>query len=167
MNGGISNLKRLLFCAALVLLGTALEASACARLQRTTEDNFKDLIAVFRGTVTSAEVIQPKFSSSEEAKEAEGIFFVKVRWKVEEIFKGENLEGKSAVTSSFCGAGPIVVGAIYVFAIEKLPEDVLYSSTGNDVIGYLAEASGGFSLQEEMDDFDKVNLQLRTLSKKY
>jgi hypothetical protein len=154
-------MKNVLLLCCVILFSLVQHASACSRLRQPAEEEFRNALAVFRGTGTSAELIKPKFLSTEQAKD-DFYLYTKVRWKVDEVFKGEHLEGKAAIELFFCGSGPIVVGAPYVFVIDKPSEDL---EVGGDVIG-LFSAVGPFSFQEDMGAFDKLVREVRKLSKR-
>ncbi len=162
-----------LVIAVLVFLLSGAEVFPCSRMPRTPEETFDSYVAVFRGVVTSAEAIPLKPGTPEEREVAKtGLMLIKVRWKIEEIFKGKDLEGKSAYTTNYyCGGVPIIVGQPYVFAIGPIEKDKQIFSQkifGSDLIGYLDDLGtiGVYSFADRHDKYDALIAGFKKLSKR-
>jgi hypothetical protein len=161
-----------LVVAVLFFLLSGAETFACSRMPRTREQLFDSYIAVFSGVAISAEVI-PLVPGTELEKEAAktGIMPIKVRWKIDEIFKGKDLEGKSAFTTNYyCGGVPIIVGQPYVFAIGPIERDSeIFGSSMNsaDIIGYLDDLGtmGIFSFENAPEKYNSLVAGFKKLSK--
>jgi hypothetical protein len=132
---------KLLLLSGLVLVTAVAEASACSPNKNpVAEDTFTNSVAVFRGTITRAEVMKPKNDEERQANEA-GIFGIKVYWQIDDVFKGKDLVGKSAVTTTFpCGNVLAVVGQPYIISISPFGGGEKSDPIFNDSIGVLDES---------------------------
>jgi hypothetical protein len=148
-------MKLLILCLPFSL--TSISASACSISGiPTSADVFRSSVAVFRGTITRAEIVNR--AKQDEEKNADSIHIIKVYWRVDEVFKGKNLVGKSALTSTFyCFTVPIVVGQQYVFSVSPFTHDENFYPRSKDAIGELN------SFGTESDFFSQVNYEQRLL----
>jgi hypothetical protein len=141
------------------------------------EKVFQDSIAVFKGVVTSAELIDVSEFAIElgpvgedlNVKELKSLPIVKVRWRVEEVFKGRLIEGQSAwIAYIMCVDHLIVVGLPYMFSIKR-SDDALTKRLMEqhpDMIGYIA-VDGTAGIQDEGGlTYERLEESFRSLSKK-
>ena len=163
--------KSLVLAVLLFALNSA-DVLSCSRMPSTPKQLFDSYVAVFRGVAISAEVM-PLVPGTELGKEAAktGIVPIIVRWKIDEIFKGKDLEGKSAYTTNYyCGGVPIIVGQPYVFAIGPIDKENEISGQkmfGDDIIGYLDDLGTGsiFSIEGGHKKYDALIAGFQKLSR--
>jgi hypothetical protein len=154
-------------------------SNACSRLgpPPTPEKIFLESSAVFKGVVTSAELIDfsdfsgtPGYGVGElDAKALKALPLVKVRWRVEEIFKGRPIEGKSALIAYImCVDDLIVVGQPYVFSISPFESDFpnIMRAKHPDVIGIINTDGTAGQWEEDSSSFQELEEKFRALSEK-
>lgn len=140
------------------LLGTTQRAVSCSRpLQATPAEMFTRSVAVFSGTATSVVLIRPDLIGI-----ADFIPQVEVRWQIDEVYKGKNLERRSATTQYFCGGVFIVVGQPYVFVVGSTDESEGSEGIPQDVIGYLDD-QGTKGEWQDTEEFTRLVTEFRKL----
>jgi hypothetical protein len=96
-------------------------AIACSKLpEASTVDIFKQADVVFKGTVVAAESVD--LPMDEDIPDGL-VYAVKLRWQVEEMYKGQLEKEDWAITTYFCGGVRVTVGEPYIFALSKFEVD--------------------------------------------
>jgi hypothetical protein len=146
----------------IALFSAAANANACSYSKvPTIEDTFKSSVAVFRGTITHAEVLKATKSETDAYYHV-----IKVYWKIDEVYKGKGLAGKSAITTDIgCGSVTVVVGQQYVFAIWPFGSDEKADARLKDAIGTLDNFGTG-SAYFSQSTFEQLRRDFKKLSKR-
>jgi hypothetical protein len=165
-DGTACRLARLLSSACILVLSIVPEVFACSpNKMPSPEATFVNSVAVFRGTITRAEVLKPNNDEERQAYK-NGIFGIKVYWKIDEVFKGRNLDGKSAETTTFpCGNVLAVVGQPYIFSISPFGGGEESDPSLRDSIGVLDE-TGTTAEFLSPESFQMLNREFSKLSKR-
>ena len=108
----------------IVLLNSPSEA--CSRLEPepTLDEIYSQNKTVFTGTITEAELIDvrkvaPELLQLDKNFESEGLFFARIHWRVEKIYKGNvTNEGTAVAVVSMCEPLVAIVGFQYIFAVS-------------------------------------------------
>jgi hypothetical protein len=103
-------LYRRIFASSIVLAALLSSiANACTYLPKpSAETIFERSSTVFHGTAVKAEAFGP------------GHVFVRIWWKVDEVFKGKVPKGKSTITNYVCGGVFVLVGQPYVVSTDEI-----------------------------------------------
>ena len=134
----------------LLILGSCFDQQAlgCSQALPATPREIVDRsVAVFRGGLISAELVDLGNIGTEEY-----IPLVKVRWRLEEVYKGQNLGDGFAVTQYFCGGVFPIVGQPYIFALGPVDEDQSTAGVLSGIKGYLDD-QGTKGEWKEADEF--------------
>ena len=130
---------KLLACLAFLPAFFLNPAFSCSQIiPRPIEQVFYESKAIFRGVVVGAEIIPAPGQLN--AKEPTLIFPIKVWWHVQEIYKGDHLDGKFGLTMTpFCGGVPILLGAQYIFVVDDPKKASLEGFDAKGSFGVLNE----------------------------
>ena len=134
------------------------QAFACSKpMPSTPREIFDRSVAVFKGVLISAELVDAINIGTDE-----GIPIVKVRWRLDEVYKGRNLQEGFAVTQYFCGGVFAIVGQPYVFALWPVPEELSAVENLSGIKGILDD-QGTKGEWKEADEFGLLVTEFQKL----
>lgn len=136
----LRKMSRIIRAVALLFPLTAIsDVFACTQIPTPPASSiFDEASEVFKGVAVSVELMDFRAGDERPMGLPEEIPFIRVRWRVEEIYKGKHIENSSAMTQYFCGGVTIVVGQPYVFSVLPFDEmDNTAVAAYPDLIGSL------------------------------
>ena len=146
------------------------KASACSQLpEYSPADVFRDDDVIFKGIVVAAEAMDLPI---EEVVPDDVVFAVKLRWRVQELYKGRLPKEDRAMTNYLCGGVPVVVGQSYIVALTKLELDTANEYIPkrwveeNSNVKWILDERGTKAEFTDQDAYERLSREFKTLSKK-
>jgi hypothetical protein len=145
-------------------------AIACSKLPEvSTIDIFKQADVVFRGTVVAAESVD--LPNGEDIPDGL-VYAVKLRWHVEEMYKGQLEKEDWAITTYICGGVRITVGQPYIFSLSKYEVEDFDDEASkrwlkeNPNMKWSLDERGTKGVFDEPLEYERLSKEFKKLSKK-
>jgi hypothetical protein len=145
-------------------------AVACSMVPESgAEEIFKQADVVFKGTVVAAESVDLPL---DEPIPDGLVYAVKLRWHVNEMFKGQLEKDDWAITTYFCGGVRITVGQAYIFSLSKNEVEDFDDEASkrwlkeNPNMKWSLDERGTTGVFEEPQEYERLSKEFKKLSKK-
>jgi hypothetical protein len=146
------------------------KATACSPLpEYSPADVFRDDDVIFKGIAVAAEAMDLPV---EEVVPDGVVFAVKLRWRVQELYKGRLPKEDWAMTNYLCGGVPVVVGQPYIVALSKLELDTANRDIPkrwveqNSNVKWTLDERGTKAEFNDQDAYERLSKEFKKLSKK-
>jgi hypothetical protein len=146
------------------------KATACSPLPEfSPADIFRDDDVIFKGVAVAAEAMNLPV---DEVFTDDLVLAVKVRWRIQELYKGQLPKEDWAMTNYICGGVSVVVGQPYIVALWKLELDTANGNVPkrwveeNSNVKWTLDERGTKAQFNDPNSYDRLSEAFKNLSKK-